>query len=118
MERKKERKIDRKKDGGKNEREKERKERQKKREEDREKENQSPKGIMRSAVPLPNFCNIGRNSVHPYVCPYVHPPAHPLIGWSNRPSGRTYGSTEFLPILLPFETSRHQRSRAREPLTS
>ena len=59
--------------------------------------NQSPKGIMRSAVPLPCFfdvvksqkvagqrpqqgtksCRMGRNSVHPSA----RPSARPLFGW-------------------------------------
>ena len=74
------------------------------------KKNQSPKGIMRSAVPLPCFsdvvksqrvvgqrlrqgtksCRIGRNSVRPSVRPSVPPLASPqtlLAGPQTPPAG-------------------------------
>ena len=93
--------------------------------------NQSPKGIMRSAVPLPCFfhvvksqkvagqrprqgtksCRMGRNSRRPYVRPSVCPSVCPL-GIEGLPGGqggtyvqtyvRTYVRTEFLPILQDF----------------
>ena len=67
----------------------------------KEERNQLPKGIMRSAVPLPCFidviksqrvagqqprqgtksCRMGRNSVRTYVRPSVRPPVHPPPLW-------------------------------------
>ena len=76
------------------------------------KENKTPKGIMRSAVPLPCFfdvvksqtvagqrprqgtksCRMGRNSVRPSVCPSVRPSIRPSFrlppsGWPSDPAG-------------------------------
>ena len=138
--------------------------------------NKTPKGIMRSAVPLPclfdvvksqnvagqrpqqgtKSCRMGRNSIRPSIHPFVHLTIRSAIhprglrtsgrglrasrqglrasqrggGWTGgRTDGRTDGRN-FSPFyrtsspvgaaaLLPSETeTQHQRSRAREPLTS
>ena len=71
------------------------------------KRNQSPKGIMRSAVPLPCFidvvksqkvagqrpqqgtksCRMGRNSVRPYIRPSIHLSVVQLLGSEGLPQG-------------------------------